>query len=140
MSDEPQPTHSAREIVLELFPATHSRLIPEHLNYQLSSHAGQFVLINRADKVLLKLEPVAPSGKANVQLCCDFCQHSAARQFVQLFRAERPDSGGRRFFYVSLCKNTAACEVRRLDDQPVERLLRRVGVLGMEEGKRKKED
>jgi len=129
MGDEGQKTHTARDIVLELFPATHSRLIPEHLNYQLTNVAGQFVLINRNDAVLLKLEPVTPSGKASVQLCCDFCQRSAPRQFVQLFRAEQPDSKGRRFVYVSLCKNTEACELRRLDDAVVERLLVRVGVV-----------
>ena len=129
MSDESQKTYSAREIVLELFPATPQRFIPEHLNYQLSNHAGQFVLINRKDEVLLKLESVSPSGKSSVTLCCDFCQNNASREFIQLFRAEKPGSKGRTFFYVSLCKNTAACEVRRLNDQPVEKLLKRVGVI-----------
>ncbi len=129
VSEDPQKTYSARDIVLEFFPATPKRFIPEHLNYQLSNHAGQFVLINRADEVLLKLEPVSPSGKNSLPLCCDFCQNNASREFIQLFRAEKPGSKGRQFFYVSLCKNTAACEVRRINDKPVEKLLKRVGVL-----------
>ena len=129
MSDESQQTYSARDIVLEFFPATNQRFIPEHLNYQLSNHAGQFVLINREDEVLLKLEPVSPAGKASMPLCCDFCQNNASREFIQLFRAEKPGSRGRQFLYVSLCKNTAACEVRRINDGPVEHLLKRAGVI-----------
>ena len=128
MSEEPKQTFSAREIVLEFFPETNERFIPKHLNYSLSNHKGQFVLINRQDKIMLKLEPISPSGDKGSQLCCDFCQQSAAREYLQIFRAEHPESNGRRFFYVSLCRNTQACELRRLSDKPIEKLLARAGV------------
>lgn len=128
MSDEKEQTYSAREIVLEFFPATSKRFIPEHLNYQVTNSSGQYILINRNDQILLKLEPVAPAGNATVVLCCDFCHHSSTRQYLQMFRAEKPDSNGRHFLYICLCRNTEACEVRRLNDEPVEKLLARVGV------------
>ena len=66
------------------------------------------------------------SGRASTQLCCDFCQHSAARNYLQLFRVEVPGSNGRRYFYVSLCRDTEGCNLRRLNDEPLRALLARV--------------
>lgn len=127
MSDESQPTYSAREIVLELFPATHKRLIPDSNTYRLEPDStGNLVIYDHKDKALLSLSPVAMSGRASTQLCCDFCQHSAARHFLQLFRAEVPGSRGRRFYYVSLCRDIEGCNLRRLNDEPLRALLDRV--------------
>ena len=127
VSDEPKPTYSAREIVLELFPATDERLIPGETKYQRKRSAyGDSSLRNPVGKELLALTPVTTSGSASTQVCCDFCQRSAPRHFLQLFRVEVPASGGRRYCYVSLCRDVEACELRRLSDEPIRALLARV--------------
>lgn len=128
MSDEPQQTYSAREIVLEFFPATHEQLIPKPSAFSLSNYEGQILLSKKTGEVLAYFVPVNPSGNMSSQLCCDFCQHSAPRQYLQLFRAEVAESKGRHFFYVSLCKHTEACEIRRISDVPIEQLLKRLGI------------
>jgi hypothetical protein len=127
VSDEPQQTYSDREIVLEFFPATHERLIPHPSQFSLKEHDGQVFISSKQGQVLLALVPVSPAGKTAVHLCCDFCQHSAARPYLQLFRAEVPESQGRHFCYVSLCRNTEACNTRRLNDEPILKLLQRIG-------------
>ncbi|MCA9836816.1 MAG: hypothetical protein KC422_07875 [Trueperaceae bacterium] len=128
MSDEPQQTYSAREIVLEFFPATREQLIPVSSAYDLKNHDGQIIIANSKGQDLISLSPVQPSGNASTTLCCDFCQHSGNRYYLQLYRAEVAGSKGRHFFYVSLCKNTEACETRRISDKPIEELLKRLGV------------
>lgn len=127
VSDESQQTYSAREIVLELFPATHKRLIPDSNDYRLEHDATRHLIIyDQQDRALLSLSPVSVSGRASTQLCCDFCQRSAARTYLQLFRVEVPGSNGRRYFYVSLCRDTEGCNQRRLNDEPLRSLLARV--------------
>ncbi len=128
MSDEPQQTYSAREIVLEFFPATHEQLIPKTSAFMLKNHDGTIIISTTKGKELINLTPVQPSGNASTQLCCDFCQHSGNRHFLQLFRAEVAGSNGRHFFYISLCKHTEACETRRISDKPIEALLERLGI------------
>lgn len=127
MSDEPRQTYSARDIVLEFFPATHKRLIPSYDTYQLRADAyGNVALYSQTNALLLTLTPVTSAGKPSTQLCCDFCQRSGSRSYLQPFRVEVPGSGGRRYLYVSLCRDTNACQVRRLSDDPVRALLSRV--------------
>lgn len=124
MSDEPQPTHSARDIVLEFFPATAEHLIPTSKHYYLKeSSNGNLLICKIAAGPLLSLTPIKISGNAHTQLCCDFCQHSAPRHYLQPYRLEVPGSNGRRFLYVTLCADTAACDARRLDDRALEALF-----------------
>lgn len=127
MSDEEQQTYSAREIVLEFFPATHERLIPGFDEYRLEPDPqGRLAILRQDGQAVLHLVPVAASGPSSTQLCCDFCQHSAPRAYLQLFRAEVPGSQGRRYRYVSLCRDSAACALRRFDDGAIRELLERL--------------
>lgn len=124
MSEEPKPSYSAREIVLEFFPATDRRLIPKTSAYQMDrSGDGALVIRDQQARVLGKLQPVDASGSPTTQLCCDLCGWSSSRQYLQLLRAEVPGSNGRRFRYVTACRSTEDCEARRLDDEPVRLLL-----------------
>lgn len=125
MSEE-EKTYSAREIVLSLFPATDAALVPYPEPYRLELIGGGLMRLSRDGDELMLLAPVPSSGKASTQLCCDLCQRSAPRNYLQLFRAEVPGSKGRRYRYVSLCRDTKGCETRRSTDAPVEQLLSRV--------------
>ena len=128
MSDEPK-TYTDRDIVLELFPATDASLVPYRSKYSLTkSGLGNVLVLRSTGEELLELTPISSAGRATTVLCCDFCQHSAPRNFFHHVRASVPASKGRKFVYVSLCRNTHNCELRRLDDAPVEKLLERVGV------------
>ena len=130
MSDEHENNagHSARDIVLELFPATNEHLVPNHSKYTLTKTELGSVLIRRdTGEQVLELTPLNSSGPTTTQLCCDFCQHSAPRQFFHYVRAVVSASKGRRFRYVSLCRDTKNCELRRLSDEGVDKLLERVG-------------
>jgi hypothetical protein len=127
LSDEPQQTFSAREIVLELFPATPEPLVPNTPSYSVKADEhGNVQILTAQDQPLLTLEPVSTSGKASTQLCCDFCQRSAPRSYLDMLRVEVPNSSGRRFFYVSRCKDHDGCESRRFTDKPIRALLARV--------------
>lgn len=124
MSDEPQPTYSAREIVLELFPATAEHLIPTSKLYALKAKPdGTLAICQLGIGELVSLTPIETSGHRHTQLCCDFCQHSAPRHQLQPYRLEVPGSGGRRFVYLILCADSAACDGRRLDDSAIRALL-----------------
>ncbi len=124
LSDEPHLTYSAREIVLEFFPATPERLVPDVDEFRLEFDAdGNVVVLNAVHKPLLTLFPVTASGKASTQVCCDFCNRSAPRYYTQIYRVEIPTSQGRRFRYVSLCKNLEECSSRRFDDKSIRALL-----------------
>lgn len=124
MSDEPQPTHSARDIVLEFFPATAEHLIPKSKLYYLKERPdGTLLICKLGTGALLSLTPIKIAGNSSTQLCCDFCQHSAPRHDLQPYRIEAPGSNGRRFLYVTLCADPAACDARRFDDTPIEALL-----------------
>lgn len=127
MSDEEQQTYSAREIVLEFFPATHERLIPGFDDYRLEPRPhGQLAILGRGREPLLYLSPIAVSGSASAQLCCDFCQRSAPRHYLQPFRVEVPGSEGRRYRYISLCRDATSCALRRFDDEAIRALLSRL--------------
>jgi hypothetical protein len=129
VSDEPQHTYSAREIILEFFPATHSWLVPKASAYRLEpDETGQLLIYGEAEKPLLSLIPIASAGNASTQLCCDLCQHSAPRHYLRFLRAEIPGPQGRRFCYVTVCRNLDNCELRRLDDRAIIALLARVGL------------
>ncbi len=122
---QPERTYTAREIVLELFPATHEKLVPKPRRFALErSGDGTVHVRNAAGAVELSMTPVTAAGNHTLQLCCDLCEHSSTRQFMQLVRTELPGSRGRRFRYLTVCRNTSACESRRLGDEPVEALLR----------------
>jgi hypothetical protein len=124
LSDEPQHTYSAREIVLELFPATPERLVPNIDDYRLESDPdGNLIVLNAVLKPLLTLIPISSSGKASTYLCCDFCRRNAPRYYAQIYRVEVPASQGRRFRYFTLCKNLEECSARRFDDKPIRALL-----------------
>jgi hypothetical protein len=127
LSDEPRQTFSARDIVLELFPATADALVPAVNHYRVKPDGhGNIQILTSQDQLLLTLEPVGMSGKPSTQLCCDFCQRSAPRNFLNMLRVEVPNSDGRRFFYVARCKDFEGCESRRFNDKPIRALLERV--------------
>lgn len=127
MSEESQQTYSAREIVLEFFPATHERLVPGFEEYRLEQGPKeQLFLLDHRDRILLRLTPVSSSGNANTQLCCDFCHHSAPRHHLQHVRTEVPGSQGRRYRYLSVCRDPKSCELRRFDDGAIRALLERL--------------
>ena len=124
---EDSQTYSAREIVLELFPATPERLVPAPDEYRLEpAPHGEIAIVGRDGMPLVQLTPVAAAGKESTQLCCDACERSAPRAYLQLFRAEVPGSHGRRYRYVSLCRDTLGCELRRLGDSNLRELLERL--------------
>jgi len=118
-------TYSAREIVLSLFPGTDAALVPSPGPYYFEVTADGLRLC-RDGSELMRLAPVAASGKASTQVCCDLCRRSAPRHYLQMFRAEVPGSGGRRYRYVSLCRDPQGCSARRSGDAPVDLLLHRV--------------
>ena len=124
MSDEPKHTYSAREIVLEFFPATNEKLVPKKDAFKLLGGSnGELKLLSNEGNVLLVLQPVSLSGNAATQVCCDVCQLSAPRHYLQMYRFEVPGSQGRRFKYTSLCRNRNACDLRRLNDDPLKELV-----------------
>lgn len=125
MSDESNPTYSAREIVLEFFPATHERLVPIPTKYRLERGPDDRLLVRDAyGRVQLSLTPIETRGRATTQLCCDLCHGAGDRRVMHVLRSEVPGSAGRRFRYVTACRDTEACEARRFDDGAVEALLR----------------
>ena len=124
MSRDPAPTWTDREIVLDLFPATHERLVPRPLRYRARDAGDGLVeVVDRDDATLLLLAPVAPAGNPTGHLCCDLCQRISTRRFLGLYRLEVPGSNGRRFRYLSACRDRDGCETRRLDDDGIEALL-----------------
>jgi hypothetical protein len=123
---EASKTYTAREILLELFPGTDARLIPKPEPYRLERTGEGALAVVRDGAELIVFSPVMSAGNATTQLCCDLCKRSAPRHYLQMFRAELPGSKGRRYRYVSLCKDVRGCEARRSGDAPVEALLSRV--------------
>jgi hypothetical protein len=123
VSDEPQ-TFTAREIVLEFFPATPARLIPSDNAYAMTVRSdGAREVRVAGGPVLTRLQPLSPHGRDGVQLCCDLCHWSGPRRDLEVLRGEVPGSGGRRFRYVTACRDVDACEARRLDDAALIRLV-----------------
>lgn len=110
--------------MLEFFPATPERLVPDVNDFQMELDSdGNVVILNAVHKPLLTLFPIPSSGKAYTQVCCDFCQRNAPRYQNQVYRIEIPTSKGRRFRYVTLCKNLEECSSRRFSDKPIRSLL-----------------
>jgi hypothetical protein len=126
VSDESQRTYTAREIVLEFFPATHERLVPSTSEFELERVPdGNLVLRQKELKRELVLTPVARAGNSTTHVCCDLCQRSAPRHRFQMFRFVLPNSDGRRFQYVSLCADSEGCTARRISDEPLRLLMAR---------------
>ena len=124
MSRGPKPTWTAREIVLDLFPATHERLVPRPLRYRLEAlDDGVVAIVDRSGRQAARLAPVTPHGNPTGHLCCDLCQRISTRRFLGLYRVEMPGSDGRRFRYLSACRDHDACDTHRLDDAGIDRLL-----------------
>lgn len=124
MSDDPKPTWTDREIVLEYFPATHERLVPRPLRFHLEDVGDGGVNVRDRDgEVAVRLSLVMTAGNPTGELCCDLCGRTGTRRWLGLFRAELPGSAGRRFRYVIACRDRGACETRRLDDAGIEALL-----------------
>lgn len=125
VSEEPKHTYSALEIVREFFPATPPRLVPRERAYRLERGGdGEVRVVDRAGTEQLRLTPVKRSGRPHAQLCCDLCHSAAPRERLHMLRLAVPGSAGRRFRYVMACRDTEACDARRLDDEPVAALLR----------------
>ncbi len=125
MNDDPEQTYSAREIVLEFFPATPERLIPRTNRYRLRRATDGDLVVREGRKERLRLVPVPSAGSDTTQLCCDLCQWTDRRQLMQTVRAEVPGSNGRRFRYLTACRDYEACEARRLGDETIEALIQR---------------
>ena len=129
--DEPT-SYTAREIVLELFPATPKRLIPGSSAYSVrfAEDGGRVVQRHHGDARpgdALKLQPIPSAGREGTQVCCDLCGFAGPRRDFDALRAEVPGSHGRRFRYLIACRDPDACEARRFDDATLERLLQGVG-------------
>lgn len=124
MSDEPKATWTDREIVLEFFPRTNERLVPRPLRYRtVGGGDGTLRIVDRSGETVLRLSPVAPSGNPTGHLCCDLCGQTSTRRYLGLYRAEVAGTNGRRFRYLSACREHRACETRRLDDAGIALLL-----------------
>ncbi len=123
---EKDKTYSAREIILSLFPATDEALLPHPEPYRLEATPEGSLRVHRDGAEVMLLSPLAGAGKATTQLLCDLCLRSAPRHYLQLFRAEVPGSKGRRYRYVTLCRDLGGCEARRGTPPPLEALLSRV--------------
>ena len=122
--DDNERTYTALEIVTELFPATPEHLLPRARKYRLERlDNGDLQLRSRGGQPLLRLEPVPQSGDPNHKLSCDLCRHSAGRDRMVLLRIPVPRSHGRRWRYLTACRDEVRCEARRHDDAAIDRLL-----------------
>jgi hypothetical protein len=123
VSEEPQ-TFTAREIVLELFPATPERLVPTSSAYAVTETSDGTREVRAAGgPVLTRLQPLPPAGSEDVHVCCDVCAWTGPRRDLTVLRGEVPGSHGRRWRYLTACRDVEACEARRLDDATLDRLL-----------------
>lgn len=122
--DDGERTFTALEIVTELFPATPEHLIPRAHRYRLVRlDDGDLTLMGPAGTTVLVVETVPQAGDPHHKLSCDLCHHSAERDSMALLRIAVPGSNGRRWRYLSACRDTIHCEARRQDDATLERLL-----------------
>ncbi|MEM6428211.1 MAG: hypothetical protein AAF708_03150 [Deinococcota bacterium] len=126
MSDETKQ-YTAREIVLDLFPATQHNLVPKAQPYSFErDHQGNLVIVDANSEILAKLTPITSHGANTTQMCCDLCKRSAPRHYLQMFRLEAPGSNGRVFRYLSVCKNDHDCAVGYMDSDHVRMLVETV--------------
>lgn len=117
-------TWTDREIVLDLFPATHERLVPALRRYRIVELGdGQAVVRDDDGHDLARLLAVTAAGNPTAELCCDLCQRSGTRRWIRVYRSEVPGSGGRRFRYLTACRDLRGCEARRIDDTALVSIL-----------------
>lgn len=108
MSDQ---THSAADLLRELFPETHRELfgdLPSGAAPTLGLYPvadGRLALVH--GNQLAEFTPIAPKG--NSALHCDLCHHTRSRSEAQLYRAQ---VAARRTRYVTLCTPTEGCQAR----------------------------
>lgn len=122
--DDTERTYSALEIVTELFPATPDDLLPRPRRYRLQRlDDGSLQLSDASGRALLVMEAVTPSGDPRQRVCCDLCDHSAGRDAMVMLRLTVPGSHGRRWRYLTACRDEVHCDVRRRDDGVFDRLL-----------------
>jgi len=125
MSDERKSTWTDREIVEELFPATPAKLVPRPRSYRLEDDGdGRVRILGPSDALVAQLQAVPPAGNPTGELCCDLCQRTGTRRWLGMYRAEVPGTAGRRFRYLTACRDRRSCEARRLDDDGIVALLR----------------
>ncbi|MEX2502952.1 MAG: hypothetical protein WD336_11295, partial [Trueperaceae bacterium] len=107
MSDDARAPWTDREIVETYFPATDARLVPRTLRYRLQAGSqGRIVVIDRTGDVERGvLTPVPSAGNPTGELACDLCGRSGTRRFLALYRLEVPGSHGRRFRYLTACRD-----------------------------------
>lgn len=119
MSDTAK-TYTAREIVLEFFPATRNDLIPAPFPYTLTELGeGCLKLEHQQRQQYRILKPISPAGKASTLLCCDLCHHQASRRYIQLYRVDGLGKQGRKTRYLSLCRQHDTCGTRQISSQPI---------------------
>lgn len=124
MSGDAERTFTALEIVTELFPATPDHLIPRARRYHLTRlDNGDVQLSGPPGTPTLVMETVPQAGDPGQRLSCDLCGHSAARESMGMLRIAVPGSNGRRWRYLSACRDLSHCASRRSDDSALERLL-----------------
>ena len=124
MSDDTRRFHTAREIVLEFFPATNPALIPKPRRYRLVETPDDTgVVIHAAAGEVLRLTSVERHNRRPMPLCCDFCGSAGNSRYFRFLRAEVPGAEGRRWRYRTACVDVDACDARRLDDAPIDALL-----------------
>lgn len=117
-------TFTALEIVTEIFPATPEHLLPRPRRFRLEClDSGALRLSNPQGATLLVMEPVQQAGDPGHKLSCDICHHSAARDSIAMMRIAVPGSNGRRWRYLSACRDANRCDARRNGDATIERLL-----------------
>lgn len=121
--DDNERTYTALEIVTELFPATPEHLLPRGRRYRLQRLENGDLQLQRGGRPLLTMETVPQSGNPSHKLSCDLCRHSAGRESMALLRISVPRSNGRRWRYLTACRDEVRCEARRHDDAAIERLL-----------------
>jgi hypothetical protein len=125
MSDESKATWTDREIVQELFPATAEKLVPRPRRYRLEDDGdGAVRVLDVGGEIVARLSLVPASGNPTGELCCDLCQRTGTRRWLAVYRTEVPGSAGRRFRYLTACRERRGCEERRLDDEGLEPFLR----------------
>lgn len=124
MNDDPPRLYTAREIVLEFFPATNPALIPRPRRYRLTADPdGLGVIVWVAAGEVLRLRPVERHNRREMPLCCDFCGVAGSSRYFQFLRADVPGAEGRRWRYRTACVDVDACDARRLDDASIDALL-----------------
>jgi hypothetical protein len=125
VSDDSPRLYTAREIVLELFPATNPALVPRPRHYRLIADPDdQGVLVVAAIGTLLRLVNVERHNRRAMPLCCDFCGAAGNSRYFRFLRADVPGAEGRRWRYRTACVDVDACDARRWDDAPIDALLR----------------